>query len=147
MAGSLFGSRNHQWKGGRTFTTSGYVLVKVGFNHHLADIRGYAYEHRLVAERKIGRRLLPGEVVHHKNGVKSDNRPCNIEVFESLAHHFVEHRKEGSKVKRLPGESNPFVTCICGCGKKLRKYDTARRVRTYISGHNLHPQRAIKRSA
>lgn len=39
------------------------------------------YLHRAVAEMKLGRRLEPGEVVHHENGDKGDNHPDNIRVF------------------------------------------------------------------
>jgi hypothetical protein len=47
---------------------------------------GWAYEHKLVAEQSIGRRLLSGEVVHHKNGKRDDNRSENLEVTTSAAH-------------------------------------------------------------
>lgn len=56
--------RNHNYKGG-SIASNGYKLIFVGKQHHLADIRGYAYEHRINAEKKIGRRLRPGEQVHH----------------------------------------------------------------------------------
>ena len=38
-------------------------------------------EHVHVMEQAIGRRLVPGENVHHRNGVKDDNRPENLELW------------------------------------------------------------------
>lgn len=127
--------RNPFWKGGRSVASNGYVLIKVGTDHHLADVRGYAYEHRLVAEQKIGRRLLPGEQVHHIDGDKQNNSPDNLEVAESCAHHQVMHRTTGT-AKRLPGEDNPLIACACGCGLTLLKYDDSNRSRQFITGHN-----------
>jgi hypothetical protein len=129
------GSRNGFWKGGRVIDPRGYVLVRVGVQHHLSDCRGYAYEHRLVAERKLGRRLRPGELVHHKNEKKTDNRFRNLEVMPSQWEHRVEHR-HGGKAKRLPGERNPVVACACGCGQTFKRYDGENRERKYVPGHN-----------
>ena len=42
--------------------------------------------HRVVAERKIGRKIRPGEHVHHKNENKLDNRPSNLEVLSAADH-------------------------------------------------------------
>lgn len=129
------GPNNHNWKGGRIIEPRGYVLVRVGKNHHLADVRGYAYEHRLVAEKKLGRRLRKGEEIHHKKA-NGDNAPSDIDVKKSRAHHFVEHRTRTDL--KHPDEPNPRVLCECGCGSVFPKFDRQNRPRRFVSGHNLH---------
>ncbi len=47
----------------------------------MATKQGRVLEHRLVMARKLGRPLLPDETVHHKNGVRLDNAPDNLELF------------------------------------------------------------------
>ena len=80
------GSKSGLWKGGRTVTPSGYVWVTAPEGHPRTH-RGYVAEHCLVAEKKIGRYLREGESVHHINGVKSDNRPENLQVFATESEH------------------------------------------------------------
>lgn len=126
---------NPNWRGGRSVASNGYVLVRVGVGHPMADVRGYAYEHRLAMAEKLGRALAPGEIVHHVNGDKQDNRPENLELVVGNAEHFVRHRKQESG-RRMPGEGNPTVRCECGCGAAFPKFDAGGRPRRFVSGHN-----------
>lgn len=132
------GAGNPFWKGGRTIEPRGYVLVKVGLDHHLADCRGYAYEHRLIAEKKLGRRLTPDEIVHHDDERKSNNAPANLEPLTHPEHRRL-HRKR-DKGLRNPGEPNPEIECECGCGAQFSKFDTEGRPRRFVSGHNSIPK-------
>lgn len=49
--------------------------------------------HRLVAVAKYGFDALKGKVVHHKNGVKWDNRPCNLEIM-AQSEHMERHHEQ-----------------------------------------------------
>jgi hypothetical protein len=69
----------NNFKGGRYHIQSGYVTV-LSNDHPYADKVHRVYEHRLVMEKMLGRYLLPTEVVHHKNGIRDDNRPENLEL-------------------------------------------------------------------
>ncbi len=128
------GSRNPNWRGGRSVASNGYVLIKVGVGHPLADVRGYAYEHRLVAFAKLGRALRRGEVVHHIDGDKTNNAWSNIEVL-TRAGHALEHRRYDRGLRR-PGQANRLVSCACGCGARMRRFDHQGRPRRFVSGHN-----------
>jgi hypothetical protein len=83
---------NAQWAA-RRFCSPGCVrgrLKRLGPNTRyrklvLPDGRT-VNEHRFVMEQILGRKLLPGEHVHHKNGDREDNGPDNLEVVDPVEH-------------------------------------------------------------
>lgn len=81
------GESNPSWTGGRTIDKGGYVLVRCVW-HPNANRSGYVREHRLVVECILGRFLTSQEVVHHRNGVRDDNRPENLQLYGTNADHL-----------------------------------------------------------
>jgi hypothetical protein len=77
---SEVGPENSNWRGGRTYHKAGYVMVHTP-GHPRARTASYVFEHILVAEEMLGRSLHPDENVHHRNGVRDDNRPENLEIW------------------------------------------------------------------
>jgi len=65
----------------------GYEMVKHSVGDHT-----YNYPiHRLLAIAKYGYDAVEGAVVHHRNSVKWDNRPANLELLESQSKHAKHH--------------------------------------------------------
>ena len=80
------GEKHPLWKGGKAKVTGGYIKIK-NPNHPDANCEGYVLEHRLVMEKMLNRRLENIEEVHHKNGIKDDNRPENLELVVKQKHY------------------------------------------------------------
>lgn len=116
--GPRSGEGHPNWSGGRVIDRDGYVMVYRP-DHPRARKRGhsmkpiYVPEHILVAEQKLGRSLLEKEVVHHRNGIRHDNRPENLEVFATNADH-LRHELTG-RVPQWTPEGRARI--LAGCRK------------------------------
>ena len=94
------GKQSLNWKGGRVKDKSGYIQVwKPG--HPNARLSGYIHEHRLVMSEHLGRPLEAHESVHHKNGIKDDNRIENLELMTKRVHHGEVLCPHCSKIFRI----------------------------------------------
>lgn len=102
QAKAISGNNHYKWNGGRS-VNNGYWLVWQP-SHPFHDKDGYVREHRLVMEKHLGRILNRSELVHHKNGVKTDNRIENLEVTNYRDHkHFWDNARKAS-LNRTPAQ-------------------------------------------
>lgn len=83
---------DYEFGGHETKRKDGYVKVFVPDHPH-ATSDGFVMKHTLVMERELGRLLAPGEVVHHINHIRDDNRIENLELM-TVKEHSSLHSKE-----------------------------------------------------
>ena len=82
--------------------TGGYIMLTL-------DNGRRVLEHRYVMEVVLGRKLLRGEVVHHRNKIRSDNRRENLELM-TWKSHSTHHANE---------KPSREVVLRCKCGKEF----------------------------
>ena len=76
----------HFRRGNNRFLRDGYVVI---WN---PETRVGILEHRLMAERALGRKLRSDEMVHHVNGRKADNRNSNFLICTRSYHSYLNFR-------------------------------------------------------
>lgn len=101
------GQRHHRWNRGVVRSSHGYVKIRVGVSHPLANPNGYAYEHLVVWCSAGKPRPRSDQVIHHTNGEKTDNRIENLRVIRRGSHNSIHNgyrgRDELGRFKKAAG--------------------------------------------
>jgi hypothetical protein len=75
---NLHGESHGRWRGGNYIDSNGYSILSILSKESKRAI--HIPEHRVVMEKVLGRPLFHNEHIHHKNGVRNDNRIENLEL-------------------------------------------------------------------
>lgn len=93
--------------------------------HNTSGYDGYVYEHIEVAEKYLGRSLTGGEIVHHLDGNRANNRHENLLVLLRSQHARLHAWLGAVKIERLDGiganSENPEISYCVVCGRTLQE--------------------------
>lgn len=82
--GAASGTENHQYKGGKGVTKDGYVTIRGKQNPPM--------EHRVIAEKALGKKLPKGVIVHHVDTDRANNANTNLVICTSAYHAELHER-------------------------------------------------------
>lgn len=78
---SMKGEGGPNWRGGYSKKSDGYILKYVPEDTRYKNSKGYMPYHRYQMEEYLERQLRDNENVHHRNGIRDDNRIENLELW------------------------------------------------------------------
>lgn len=84
------GDKSKLWLGRKYKSRNGYIVMPLSpsnFFYLMTTHRSAVLEHRLVMAKHLNRCLLAWEIVHHRNGIKDDNRLENLELIQGNYKH------------------------------------------------------------
>ena len=92
--GKYIGDKNPNWKGGKT-KSDRYIMICLSPDNPFISMTpkddNIIREHRLIMAKHLNRCLESWEIVHHKNGIRDDNRIENLELINSNSKHMRLH--------------------------------------------------------
>ena len=88
-------SKQHRWKPWSRIGSNGYVKIRVGRSHPLSDPNGWTYEHLVVWVSAGNSRPSTGEILHHRNEDRTDNRIENLHLMSRSDHNRLHNDDKG----------------------------------------------------
>ena len=86
------GANHAKWKGGKRLKGN-YIEILVK-EHPRSSQSGYIYEHRLIAEKTLGKSLPLNAVIHHYNGYDPINKNKIVICENNSYHHILDARQK-----------------------------------------------------
>lgn len=105
-------AKNKGGIGHKKKSADGYVKIYFP-DHPYSSKDGYIMEHILVMECLIGRYIKDDEVVHHKNGIRDDNRKENLELM-TFKEHSAYHLKQRIDNNEIKYHTRPIINLTTG---------------------------------
>lgn len=99
------GKLSKNWKNGKKHDRNGYIYIYT-LEHPFRNCDNRVAEHRLVAEKILGRYLTKIEIIHHINKITNDNCPENLYLFPNKILHGIYHSLIKSKKIKPITKSN-----------------------------------------